>query len=131
MPPRLKHQLYGDTPVGMNHFDFHIEGTAATFEALVAAGIPKPAECFTDRPFAEYRPGHGPGRQLVRPLGTRLRRAVTAVRRHRFPNLDQTFISRPGRSRDRGQHPCEQLPEPPGSDQSASRLTAPAVMPSM
>ncbi|MGW0884277.1 hypothetical protein [Streptomyces sp. NPDC002671] len=31
------------------------EDTAATSEALVAAGTAKPAECFTDRPFAEYR----------------------------------------------------------------------------
>ncbi|MFH8776386.1 hypothetical protein [Streptomyces sp. NPDC017958] len=36
-------------------FGFHIEDTAATSEALVAAGTPKPDECFTDRPFAEYR----------------------------------------------------------------------------
>jgi hypothetical protein len=39
----------------MNHFGFHIEDTAATSEALVAAGTPKPAERFTNRPFAEYR----------------------------------------------------------------------------
>ncbi|MEV5101299.1 SgcJ/EcaC family oxidoreductase [Streptomyces massasporeus] len=51
----IKHQLDGDTPVGMNHFGFHITDTAATSEALTAAGTPKPAERFTDRPFAEYR----------------------------------------------------------------------------
>ncbi|MET7602638.1 VOC family protein [Streptomyces avermitilis] len=51
----IKHQLDGDTPVGFNHFGFHIEDTAATSEALVAAGTPKPAERFTNRPFAEYR----------------------------------------------------------------------------
>ncbi|MGW4513819.1 VOC family protein [Streptomyces sp. NPDC004393] len=51
----IKHQLDGETPVGMNHFGFHIEDTAATSEALTAAGTPKPAERFTDRPFAEYR----------------------------------------------------------------------------
>ncbi len=50
-----KHQLDGDTPVGFNHFGFHIEDTAATTEALVAAGTPKPAERFTNRPFAKYR----------------------------------------------------------------------------
>lgn len=51
----IKHQLDGETPVGMNHFGFHIKDTAATSEALVAAGTPKPAERFTNRPFAEYR----------------------------------------------------------------------------
>lgn len=51
----IKHQLHGETPVGFNHFGFHIEDTAATTEALVAAGTPKPAERFTNRPFAEYR----------------------------------------------------------------------------
>ncbi|KMS66963.1 hypothetical protein ACM01_44450 [Streptomyces viridochromogenes] len=51
----IKHQLDGETPVGFNHFGFHIEDTAATTEALVAAGTPKPAERFTNRPFAEYR----------------------------------------------------------------------------
>jgi uncharacterized protein (TIGR02246 family) len=51
----IRHQLDGDTPVGMNHFGFHITDTAATFEALTAAGTPKPAERFTNRPFAEYR----------------------------------------------------------------------------
>ncbi|MGW7259013.1 SgcJ/EcaC family oxidoreductase [Streptomyces sp. NPDC054834] len=51
----IKHQLDGDTPVGMNHFGFHIEETAAISEALEAAGTPKPAERFTNRPFAEYR----------------------------------------------------------------------------
>ncbi|MFJ4276535.1 SgcJ/EcaC family oxidoreductase [Streptomyces massasporeus] len=51
----IKHQLDGDTPVGMNHFGFHITDTAATSEALTAAGTPKPAERFTNRPFAEYR----------------------------------------------------------------------------
>ncbi|MET7847177.1 SgcJ/EcaC family oxidoreductase [Streptomyces avermitilis] len=51
----IKHQLDGDTPVGFNHFGFHIEDTAATTEALLAAGTPKPAERFTNRPFAEYR----------------------------------------------------------------------------
>jgi len=51
----IKHQLDGDTPVGMNHFGFHIEDTAAVSAALVETGAPKPAERFTDRPFAEYR----------------------------------------------------------------------------
>ncbi|OIK00950.1 DUF4440 domain-containing protein [Streptomyces sp. MUSC 14] len=51
----IKHRLDGETPVGMNHFGFHVEDTAATSEALVSAGTPKPAERFTDRPFAEYR----------------------------------------------------------------------------
>ncbi|MEU9157398.1 SgcJ/EcaC family oxidoreductase [Streptomyces sp. NPDC048417] len=51
----IKHRLDGETPLGMNHFGFHIEDTAATSGALVAAGTPKPAERFTDRPFAEYR----------------------------------------------------------------------------
>ncbi|MGW7423049.1 SgcJ/EcaC family oxidoreductase [Streptomyces sp. NPDC054813] len=51
----VKHRLDGETPLGMNHFGFHIEDTAATSGALVAAGTPKPAERFTDRPFAEYR----------------------------------------------------------------------------
>ncbi|MGW6906016.1 SgcJ/EcaC family oxidoreductase [Streptomyces sp. NPDC054940] len=51
----IKHKLDGETPLGMNHFGFHIEDTAATSEALVAAGTPQPAERFTDRPFAEYR----------------------------------------------------------------------------
>jgi hypothetical protein len=41
--------------VGFNHFGFHIQDTEATTEALVAAGTPKPAERFTNRPFAEYR----------------------------------------------------------------------------
>ena len=51
----IKHKLDGETPLGMNHFGFQIEDTATTSEALVAAGTPKPAERFTDRPFAEYR----------------------------------------------------------------------------
>jgi hypothetical protein len=51
----VKHRLDGDTPVGMNHFGFHVTDTAATSEALTAAGTPKPAERFTNRPFAEYR----------------------------------------------------------------------------
>lgn len=51
----IKHQLDGDTPVGMNHFGFHIEDTAAVSAALVETGTPKPAERFTNRPFAEYR----------------------------------------------------------------------------
>uniref|UniRef100_UPI0031D19164 SgcJ/EcaC family oxidoreductase n=1 Tax=Streptomyces hawaiiensis TaxID=67305 RepID=UPI0031D19164 len=51
----IKHQLDGETPVGFNHFGFHIEDTATTTEALVTAGTPKPAERFTNRPFAEYR----------------------------------------------------------------------------
>lgn len=51
----IKHQLDGETPVGMNHFGFHVESTSAVSDALVAAGTPKPAERFTDRPFAEYR----------------------------------------------------------------------------
>ncbi|GAA0302759.1 SgcJ/EcaC family oxidoreductase [Streptomyces turgidiscabies] len=51
----IKHRLDGDTPVGMNHFGFHIADTAATSAALVAKGADKPAERFTDRPFAEYR----------------------------------------------------------------------------
>ncbi|MGQ4402606.1 SgcJ/EcaC family oxidoreductase [Streptomyces hayashii] len=51
----IKHQLDGETPVGFNHFGFHIEDTAATTEALMTAGTPKPAERFTNRPFAEYR----------------------------------------------------------------------------
>ncbi|MFI0268886.1 SgcJ/EcaC family oxidoreductase [Streptomyces luteogriseus] len=51
----IKHRLDGDTLVGMNHFGFHITDTAAVSEALTAAGTPKPAERFTDRPFAEYR----------------------------------------------------------------------------
>ena len=51
----IKHRLDGDTPVGMNHFGFHITDTTATSEALTAAGTPKPAERFTNRPFAEYR----------------------------------------------------------------------------
>ncbi|MFE8989314.1 SgcJ/EcaC family oxidoreductase [Streptomyces collinus] len=51
----IKHRLDGETPVGFNHFGFHIEDTTATTEALLAAGTPKPAERFTDRPFAEYR----------------------------------------------------------------------------
>ncbi|MGW7166762.1 SgcJ/EcaC family oxidoreductase [Streptomyces sp. NPDC054884] len=51
----IKHRLDGETPVGMNHFGFQVEDTASTSDALVAAGTPKPAERFSDRPFAEYR----------------------------------------------------------------------------
>ncbi|MGP3940026.1 VOC family protein [Streptomyces sp. 6N106] len=51
----IKHQLDGDTPVGMNHFGFHVADTSETSAALVAAGADKPAERFTNRPFAEYR----------------------------------------------------------------------------
>ncbi|MFE7804896.1 SgcJ/EcaC family oxidoreductase [Streptomyces sp. NPDC057430] len=51
----IKHQLDGETPVGMNHFGFHVENTADMSDALVAAGTPKPAERFTSRPYAEYR----------------------------------------------------------------------------
>ncbi|MFF1678184.1 hypothetical protein ACFVYG_19360 [Streptomyces sp. NPDC058256] len=43
----------------MNHFAFHIEDTAAVSAALAETGTPKPAERFTNRPFAEY-PGIGP-----------------------------------------------------------------------
>ncbi|MFF4131664.1 VOC family protein [Streptomyces mirabilis] len=51
----IKHRLDGDTPLGMNHFRFHVTDTEATSAALVEAGADKPAERFTDRPFAEYR----------------------------------------------------------------------------
>ncbi|MFE5118137.1 VOC family protein [Streptomyces sp. NPDC056669] len=51
----IKHQLDGDTPVGMNHFGFHVADTSETSAALVAAGADEPAERFTNRPFAEYR----------------------------------------------------------------------------
>ncbi|QIY96721.1 SgcJ/EcaC family oxidoreductase [Streptomyces sp. S1D4-11] len=51
----IKHRLDGDTPLGMNHFGFHISDTEATSVALAEAGADKPAERFTDRPFAEYR----------------------------------------------------------------------------
>ncbi|WP_329273499.1 SgcJ/EcaC family oxidoreductase [Streptomyces sp. NBC_01451] len=51
----IKHRLDGDTPVGMNHFGFHVADTAATSAALVEKGTDKPAKRFTDRPFAEYR----------------------------------------------------------------------------
>lgn len=51
----IKHQLDGDTPVGMNHFGFHIADTAATTAALIEEGADKPAERLTNRPFAEYR----------------------------------------------------------------------------
>ncbi|MCX4408985.1 SgcJ/EcaC family oxidoreductase [Streptomyces sp. NPDC059837] len=51
----IKHRLDGDTPLGMNHFGFHISDTETTSAALVEAGADKPAERFTDRPFAEYR----------------------------------------------------------------------------
>lgn len=44
--------LDGDTPVGIPHVGFHITDTAVTSEALTAAGTPKPAEPFTNRPFA-------------------------------------------------------------------------------
>ncbi|MFE2448101.1 VOC family protein, partial [Streptomyces sp. NPDC059426] len=50
----IKHQLDGDTPVGMNHFGFHVADTSETSAALVAAGADEPAERFTNRPFAEY-----------------------------------------------------------------------------
>ncbi|MFG2191507.1 VOC family protein [Streptomyces sp. NPDC048639] len=51
----IKHRLDGETPVGMNHFGFHVADTEAISAALVAKGADKPAERFTDRPFAEYR----------------------------------------------------------------------------
>ncbi|MEU6080932.1 VOC family protein [Streptomyces sp. NPDC047108] len=51
----IKHQLDGETPVGMNHFGFHVDDTEAISAALVERGADKPAERFTDRPFAEYR----------------------------------------------------------------------------
>ncbi|MFI1359179.1 SgcJ/EcaC family oxidoreductase [Streptomyces sp. NPDC020898] len=56
----LKHRLDGDTPVGMNHFGFHIADTAATSATLIEAGADEPAERFTDRAFTrrpspEYR----------------------------------------------------------------------------
>ncbi|MFJ4010568.1 SgcJ/EcaC family oxidoreductase [Streptomyces sp. NPDC090026] len=51
----IKHRLDGETPVGMNHFGFHVGSTAEVSEALVAAGTPEPAERFTDRTYAEYR----------------------------------------------------------------------------
>ncbi|WP_327249899.1 VOC family protein [Streptomyces sp. NBC_01320] len=51
----IKHQLDGETPVGMNHFGFHVTDTAEISAALVATGAEKPAERFTNRPFAEYR----------------------------------------------------------------------------
>ncbi|MEJ8639572.1 VOC family protein [Streptomyces sp. MS2.AVA.5] len=51
----LSHQLDGDTPVGMNHFGFHVEDTAEMSERLESEGALKPAERHTTRPFAEYR----------------------------------------------------------------------------
>lgn len=51
----IKHRLNGDTPLGMNHFGFHIADTEATTAALVDRGATKPAERFTNRPFAEHR----------------------------------------------------------------------------
>ncbi|WP_236245285.1 SgcJ/EcaC family oxidoreductase [Streptomyces sp. CC210A] len=51
----VRHRLDGETPVGMNHFGFHVGNTAEVSAALVAAGVPEPAERATGRPFAEYR----------------------------------------------------------------------------
>ncbi|MER6399860.1 VOC family protein [Kitasatospora sp. NPDC001603] len=51
----IKHRLNGDTPLGMNHFGFHVADTSDTSAALIAAGSSQPAERFTTRPFAEYR----------------------------------------------------------------------------
>jgi catechol 2,3-dioxygenase-like lactoylglutathione lyase family enzyme len=51
----LAHKLDGDTPLGFNHFGFHVEDTAEVAAKLKAAGLPSPAERHTDRPFAEFR----------------------------------------------------------------------------
>ncbi|MFF9647256.1 VOC family protein [Kitasatospora aureofaciens] len=51
----IKHRLNGDTPLGMNHFGFHVADVSETSAALIAAGSSPPAERFTTRPFAEYR----------------------------------------------------------------------------
>ncbi len=51
----IKHRLDGETPMGMNHFGFHVENTDDVSAALVAAGTPEPAERSTSRPYAEYR----------------------------------------------------------------------------
>ncbi|MET7608344.1 SgcJ/EcaC family oxidoreductase [Streptomyces avermitilis] len=51
----VKHQLDGETPLGMNHFGFHVDNAAAISATLQAEGLDKPAERFTNRPFAEYR----------------------------------------------------------------------------
>ncbi|MER6399902.1 SgcJ/EcaC family oxidoreductase [Kitasatospora sp. NPDC001603] len=51
----IKHRLNGDTPLGINHFGFHVADVAETSAALISAGSPQPAERFTTRPFAEYR----------------------------------------------------------------------------
>jgi hypothetical protein len=51
----IKHQLDGETPLGMNHFGFHVAETSQTIAALAAAGAEKPAE-----PPLRRVPGHRP-----------------------------------------------------------------------
>ncbi len=80
----------------MNHFRFHVTDTEATSAALVEAGADKPAERFTDRPFAEYRAmdpegnwfdlsAHGFGGPLPRPPPTRPDRYRSLPTRARPP----------------------------------------------
>ncbi|GHJ39424.1 hypothetical protein Sm713_50330 [Streptomyces sp. TS71-3] len=51
----IQHRLDGETPLGMNHFGFHIGDTEAVTALLTSRGVQKPAERSTGRPFAEYR----------------------------------------------------------------------------
>jgi catechol 2,3-dioxygenase-like lactoylglutathione lyase family enzyme len=51
----IQHQLASETPPGFNHFGFTIEDTTAMSDRLVTAGVPRPVNRPTDRPFAEYR----------------------------------------------------------------------------
>ena len=51
----LPHRLTGSAAVGLNHFGFAVDDTAAIAERLVAHGVESPKLRPADRPFAEYR----------------------------------------------------------------------------
>ncbi len=51
----LPHRLTGSAAVGLNHFGFSVEDTAAVSKKLVDHGVEQPKLRPADRPFAEYR----------------------------------------------------------------------------
>ncbi|MCU1682736.1 MAG: hypothetical protein JWQ81_3475 [Amycolatopsis sp.] len=51
----IQQRLDGDVAAGFNHFGFEVDAVEPIADRLAAAGLPRPAQRPSDRPFAEYR----------------------------------------------------------------------------